>query len=45
MKFKIHKTLILPFVLYGRETWPLTLRLMVFENMALRRILGVGGTR
>ena len=34
----------LPVVLYGRETWSLTLReerrLRVFENMVLRRIFG-----
>jgi len=34
----------LPVVLYGCETWPLTLReerkLRVFENMVLRRIFG-----
>ena len=37
-------TIILPVVLYGCETWSLTLReerkLRVFENMVLRRILG-----
>jgi len=37
-------TLILPVVLYGCETWSLTLReerkLRVFENMVLRRIFG-----
>ena len=42
--FKIHRTLILPVVLYGCETWSLTLReehrLRVFENRALRRIFG-----
>ena len=36
--------LILPVVLYGSETWSLTLReerkLRVFENMVLRRIFG-----
>jgi len=36
--------LILPVVLYGCETWSLTLReerkLRVFENMVLRRIFG-----
>ena len=36
--------LFLPFVLYGCETWSLTLReerkLRVFENMVLRRIFG-----
>jgi hypothetical protein len=39
---KIHKTIILPVVLYGCETWSLTLReenrLNVFENKVLRRI-------
>jgi len=37
-------TIILPVVLYGCETWLLTLgeecRLRVFENMVLRRIFG-----
>ena len=41
---KIYRTIILPVVLYGCETWSLTLReerkLRVFENMVLRRILG-----
>jgi hypothetical protein len=36
LKIKIHKTVILPVVLYGCETWSLTLReehrLRVFEN-------------
>jgi hypothetical protein len=36
--------MILPFVLYGYETWSLTLReehmLRVFENRALKRIFG-----
>jgi hypothetical protein len=40
----IYKTIILPVVLYGCETWSLTLReehrLRVFENRALRRIFG-----
>jgi hypothetical protein len=44
VKAKIYKTIILPVVLYGCETWSLTLReehrLRVFENMVLRRILG-----
>jgi hypothetical protein len=35
---KIYKIIILPVVLYGRETWSLTLR--VFENRVLRRIFG-----
>jgi len=38
----VYKIMILPVVLYGRETWSLTLReerkLRVFENMVLRRI-------
>jgi hypothetical protein len=40
----IYKTIILPVVLYGCETWSLTLReehrLRVFENRVLRRIFG-----
>ena len=40
----IYRTIILPVVLYGCETWSLTLReerkLRVFENMVLRRIFG-----
>jgi hypothetical protein len=44
LKVKIHKTIILPVVLYGCETWCLTLReehrLRVFENRVLRRIFG-----
>jgi len=44
LKIKIHRTIILPVVFYGCETWSLTLRekrkLRVFENMALRRIFG-----
>jgi hypothetical protein len=42
VKVKIYKTIILPFVLYGCETWSLTLReehrLRVFENRVVRRI-------
>jgi len=41
---KIYRTITLPAVLYGCETWSLTLRevrkLRVFENMVLRRIFG-----
>jgi hypothetical protein len=41
---RIHKAIVLPVVLYGRETWSLTLRqehrLRVFENRMLRRIFG-----
>ena len=44
LKIKIYRTVILPAVLYGCETWLLTLReerkLRVFENMVLRRIFG-----
>jgi hypothetical protein len=44
IKFKIHKTIILPVVLYGCETRSLTLReehrLRVFENRVLRGIFG-----
>ena len=42
LKIKVYRTIILPVVLYGCETWSLTLReerkLRVFENMVLRRI-------
>jgi len=44
LKIKIYRTIILPVVLYGCETWSLTLReerkLRVFETMVLRRIFG-----
>jgi len=44
LKIKIYRTIILPVVLYGCETWSLTLReecrLRVFENRVLRRIFG-----
>jgi hypothetical protein len=44
MMINIYETVILPVVLYGRETWSLTLReehrLRVFENRVLRRIFG-----
>jgi hypothetical protein len=40
----IYRTLILPVVLYGCESWSLTLReecrLRVFENRVLRKIFG-----
>jgi hypothetical protein len=43
-KVKIYRTIILPVVLCGCESWSLTLReecrLMVFENRVLRRIFG-----
>jgi len=42
LKIKVYRTIILPIVLYGCETWSLILReerkLSVFENMVLRRI-------
>jgi hypothetical protein len=44
LKIKLYKTVILPVVLYGCETWSLTLReehrLRVSENRVLRRIFG-----
>ena len=44
VKIKIYRTIILPVVLYGCETWSLTLRdgcmLRVFENRAMRRLFG-----
>jgi hypothetical protein len=44
LKVKIYKTIILPVVLYGCETWSLKLReehrLRVFENGVQRRIFG-----
>jgi hypothetical protein len=44
IKIRIYKTIILPVVLYGCETWSLILkeehRLRVFENRVLRRIFG-----
>jgi hypothetical protein len=44
LKIKIYKTVILPVVLYGCETWSLTLgeerRLRVSENRVLRKIFG-----
>jgi hypothetical protein len=43
-KDKLYRTIMLPVVLYGCETWSLTLReecrLRVFENRVLRRIVG-----
>ena len=45
LKIKIYKTIVLPVVLYGCETWSLTLReecrLRIFENWILRRIFGL----
>ena len=44
LKIKIYRTIISPVVLYGCETWSLTLseerKLRVFENRVLRRIFG-----
>ena len=44
LKIKIYRTVTLPVVLYGCETWSLTLReerkLRMFENRVLRRIFG-----
>jgi hypothetical protein len=43
-KVRVYITIILPLVLYGFETWSLTLReeqrLRVFENRVLRRVFG-----
>jgi hypothetical protein len=44
LKIKIYRNVIFPIVLYGCETWSLTLReenrLRVFENRVLRMIFG-----
>ena len=44
LKIKIYRTIILPVVLYGCETWSQTLkeerRLRVFENRVLRKVFG-----
>ena len=44
LKIKIYSTIILPVILYGCETWSLTLReehrLRMFQNRVLRRIFG-----
>jgi hypothetical protein len=44
LNIKIYRTIILPVVLYGCETWTLTRRedrsLRVFENRVLRRVFG-----
>jgi hypothetical protein len=43
-KIRVYRTIILPVILYGCETWSVTLReerrLRVFENRVLRRIFG-----
>jgi len=44
LKIKVYRTIILPVVLHGCESWSLILReerrLRVFENRLLRRIFG-----
>jgi len=44
LKIKVYRTIILPVVLYGYETWSLTLgeesRLRMCQNRVLRRIFG-----
>ena len=44
LKIKIYRTIILPVVLCGCETWSLILReerrMQVFENRVLRRVFG-----
>jgi hypothetical protein len=44
VKIRIYRSIIVPVVLYGSETWSLILRrdhrLKVFENRVLRRIFG-----
>jgi hypothetical protein len=44
IKIRVYRTVLLPVVLYGCETWSFTLReeqsLRVFENRVLRRIFG-----
>jgi hypothetical protein len=43
-KIRVYRTIVLPVVFYGCETWSLAVRkeqrLRVFENRALRRIFG-----
>jgi hypothetical protein len=45
IKVKLYKTIIPPVVLYGCETWSLTLkeehRFRIYENRVLRRIFGL----
>jgi hypothetical protein len=47
MKTEVYRTTIFPVVLYGCETWSLTLReeirMRVFENKVLRSYLGLRG--
>ena len=48
IKSEVYRTIILRVVLYGCETWSLTLReecrLRVFKNRVLRKYLGLRGT-
>ena len=47
LNIKVYRTIIFSVVLYGCETWSLTLReerrLRVFENRVLRRVFGAKG--
>ena len=47
LRSKMYRTIILPMVLYGCETWSLTVReecrLRVFENRVLKRMFGPKG--
>jgi hypothetical protein len=49
VKVRIYKTIVLSLVLYGCETWSLTLmdehKQRVFENRVLKRIFGPKGER
>jgi hypothetical protein len=49
LKIKVYKTLILPVVLYGCETWSLTLReehrLRVSEKRVLRNVVDLKGRK
>ena len=49
LKVNTYKTIILPVVMCGCETWSLTLRedhrLRVFENKVLRKIFGLRETK
>jgi hypothetical protein len=44
IKIKLYRTIIFPVVLYGCETWSVTLseehRVRVFENRVLKRLFG-----
>jgi hypothetical protein len=48
IKIKMYKTISLPVVLYGCETWSFTLKeynRLVFANGVLRKIIGLRGNR